>query len=312
MKRISRDQLMAKCLEIAGRYGGNLTVRQLYYRMVAEGHITSSNKEYKRIVSGLSVWRMDGRFPLNWLIDRTRENRPGDFFTNKVDVEAAEMEAADEFGAFPYAFIRRARWYGQPTHVSVWVEKEALAGVFERPCDNLGASWMVLRGYASISTLYQWVKHAAAAKTANPWIDEFTILYFGDHDPDGFEIPRSAVRNIKTINALEGYPLPGRINFKRVALNMDQIRSFNPPPFPAKPSSSRFKNYVEEFGVEDAWELDALKPEELEALIVDSVEAEFDEDIHEENLAHIDTIREEFAARINTTEWIERALDEDI
>jgi hypothetical protein len=47
-----------------------------------------------------------------------------------------------------------------------------------------------------------------------------------------------------------------------VALTMDQIHEFNPPPNPAKITDSRAKSYIEQYGAA-SWEVDALRPDAL-------------------------------------------------
>jgi hypothetical protein len=89
------------------------------------------------------------------------------------------------------------------------------------------------------------------------------ILHFGDHDPSGIDM----TRDIKDRLAVFGC----EITLERLALNMDQIEQYNPPPNPAKKTDARFKNYVLEFGSE-SWELDALDPD----VLVDLVEAAID------------------------------------
>jgi len=56
------------------------------------------------------------------------------------------------------------------------------------------------------------------------------------------------------------------LDFQRIALNMDQIEQYNPPPNPTKVTDSRAQGYIEEFGYE-CWELDALEPRVLSELI---------------------------------------------
>ena len=207
MRREKSERTLADAYQIASEYGGNLTVRQLYYQLVARGHIANSQESYKRLVSLLGEARLAGDFPFEWLLDRTREARPGRFKGNQIDVETALDSAADDLRRAPESWLWRDRWYGQPTHVSVWVEKEALAGVFERPCEALGVAWFVLRGYSSLSALSEWVDHASEAYRDGEGIEEAVVLYFGDHDPDGWEIPRSAERNIEAIASVRGIDL---------------------------------------------------------------------------------------------------------
>lgn len=72
-------------------------------------------------------------------------------------------------------------------------------------------------------------------------------------------------------------PLPGGkgkmgkpLQIRRVALNMDQVREYDPPPNPAKTTDSRFKGYQELYG-DESWELDALEPSVLNTLITDTI-----------------------------------------
>ena len=109
------------------------------------------------------------------------------------------------------------------------------------------------KGYPSHSALWQWLQGVESALEASlldveddegrvetpERIEEAVVLYFGDHDPDGWQIPRSAEEALNTFVDVQGIEVPP-IRFIRCALNRDQIRQHNPPPFPAKQSSSRF------------------------------------------------------------------------
>lgn len=293
--------------DIAGEYKGNLTVRQLYYQLVARGYIANSQESYKRLVGILTDARLAGEFPFEWLLDRTRESRPGRYTGNQDDAPGTMPNVESELRSAPERWLWRDRWYRQPTHVSVWVEKEALAGVFEEPCDRLGVSWFVLRGYSSLSALSQWVDHAAEAYGAG-YVKRHVVLYFGDHDPDGWEIPRSAERNVRAIATVRDIDL-APISFRRVALLREQIDRYNPPPFPAKETSSRFESYVREHGLHDAWELDALRPEVLQKLITDSVAEYYVDSIRRENDEVIALARAEMRGLMWADGWIENVLN---
>ena len=53
---------------------------------------------------------------------------------------------------------------------------------------------------------------------------------------------------------------------KRLALNMDQVKQYNPPPNPAKEVDPRFVGYLNQYG-DESWELDALEPRVLADLV---------------------------------------------
>ncbi len=60
------------------------------------------------------------------------------------------------------------------------------------------------------------------------------------------------------------------VKVDRIALNMDQIEQYKPPPNFAKQTDSRFEAYAEQFG-DESWELDALEPATLNKLIQDRI-----------------------------------------
>ena len=284
------DQVLQHAIDIANEYrraGLSLTVRQMYYQFVARGLLPSGQRVYKRIVNILAKARYDGRFGLDIIEDRTRTLHEGAFVRNDCDHEAAMPRAERWIRQMPSLLLARDRWYGQPVHVSVWVEKEALAGIFEQTCDDLGVSWMACKGNPSVSSLWSWIKSAHDARermnTRQGDLGETercVILYFGDHDPTGFVIPRAAEESVAKLGRISGRRLD--VEVKRVALNMDQVQQYNPPPFWAKQTDSRYEGYVEEHGTPAAWELDALEPTVLRDLIEGEVSALFDDGIYEE------------------------------
>ena len=71
------------------------------------------------------------------------------------------------------------------------------------------------------------------------------------------------------------------VEVKRVALTMDQIDLYNPPPNPTKLTDARATGYIQEYGHE-CWELDALEPKIITSLIQNEVTALMDEDLFTE------------------------------
>ena len=67
---------------------------------------------------------------------------------------------------------------------------------------------------------------------------------------------------------------------KRVALTMNQVTTYNPPPNPAKITDSRCGKYIDQYG-EESWELDALEPQMLTKLITNEVKALRDDAIYQ-------------------------------
>lgn len=310
---MDRHDIIRHALSIAEEYGADdltLTLRQMYYQFVSRGLCGSGQKEYKRIGAALTEARYNGDFPVEWLEDRGRSVDAGSFGTSQINVEAALDNAADELQQAPTAWLWRSRWWGQPVHVSVWVEKEALAGIFEPVCQDLGVSWFACRGYPSVSALSQWLNQVEEVHALG-WMEKAVVLYFGDHDPDGWEIPRSAERNLEKLRDLRGTGCDYPIQFERIALNMDQIRRYRPPPFEAKMTSARYAGYVAEHDTDEAWELDALEPRVLRSLIEENVGRFFDLRIEVANVRVVGAAREEMRQVMRAPGWVERVLGEE-
>lgn len=124
------------------------------------------------------------------------------------------------------------------------------------------------------------------------------LLYFGDHDPDGMEIPDDLERRLRVIQVRTGAVIPFTI--ERLGLNRDQIEKYKPPPFWAKQTSARYDKYVDNHPwVQDrAWELDALDPVVLRDLVQNAVENYFDEDLYDNIQAFVEEARDEFNERV--------------
>jgi hypothetical protein len=166
------------------------------------------------------------------------------------------MGVADEHHRGERGTVPLDRWLTQPTYVEVWYEKDALMGVFERVA-NFRVPSFSCRGYTSDSEVWgaaQRLKHVAGKGK------DVVILHFGDHDPSGIDMTRDIGERLRLFGA------PRTLDIRRLALNMDQVEQYDPPPNPAKETDSRFANYQAEYG-DESWELDALEPAVLEGLV---------------------------------------------
>ena len=113
---------------------------------------------------------------------------------------------------------------------------------------------------------------------------EPVILHFGDHDPSGMDMTRDIVARIETFTG-------ETLKLERLALNMDQVDEYSPPPNPAKMTDSRFGQYVDVYG-DESWELDALEPQVLADLVSVAVQRFIDVDPWEATKAKEEEHRE--------------------
>lgn len=241
-KNMSTLNLINEILEEYVSDGYRLTLRQLYYQLVSRDVIPNNDKEYAKLSHILKCGRMSGVVDWSAIEDRIRVPKIPYWVD---DVTEAISDIIDQY--------RLNRMQGQRFNIEVWVEKDALSNVLYRVTKKYHVRLMVNRGYSSISAMHE---------ASNRLNNGDYILYFGDHDPSGLDM----VRDVK--DRLIDFKKD--VNVIPVALNMEQIKKFSPPPNPAKISDPRAAWYIEKYGVV-SWELDALPPKELIKLTEESI-----------------------------------------
>lgn len=236
--------------------GYDLTLRQLYYQFVARKLLDNTMRSYKNLGEAINDGRLAGLIDWDSIVDRTRNLEENSHW--------ADPESIIEASAHSF---RLDKWENQPNRVEVWIEKEALAGVLERACPGLDVDYFCCRGYVSQSE--QW---RAAMRLERYQRNGQTphIIHLGDHDPSGIDMTRDILDRMKMFM--------GGVEVNRIALNMPQVEQYQPPPNPAKVTDSRYEDYQRAYG-DESWELDALEPAVLVALIEDAVKGLRDEEL---------------------------------
>lgn len=250
-------------IEEYAKQGLDMTLRQLYYQMVARGFIANSDREYNKLQSAINDGRMAGIVSWTAIEDRTRSLMG---LNTQDSPEQAINGLAQNY--------RRDLWIGQEWRPEVWVEKEAQIGNVAGICNELRIDFFACRGYNSQSN--QW----RAGQRFADYIrrgQRPIVFHLGDHDPSGVHMTED---NRDRLSLFAGVP----IIVQRLGLNMDQVLRIKPPPNPAKlATDSRGEGYVEYMdslgygpsGDNDlsaiSWELDALSPLIIRNLINDAV-----------------------------------------
>ncbi len=237
--------------------GYELTLRQTYYQLVARGYIPNNERSYKNIGNLINDGRLAGLIDWHSITDRTRNLRRNSHWTTPSSVIESAM----------YSYMLD-KWEGQLNYVEVWVEKDALVDIVGQACGGIDTPFFSCRGYTSQSEMW-----AAAQRfiRQNRIRDNCFIIHLGDHDPSGIDMTRDIQERLWMFGA--------DVEVKRVALTMEQVQTYNPPPNPAKITDSRCGKYMEEFG-DESWELDALEPQMMTRLIRDEVTALRDDDTY--------------------------------
>lgn len=239
--------------EVLDRYkalGYDLSVRQVYYQLVARDIIPNDTHSYKRLTSLISDGRKAGYIDWAMIVDRTRGTRIPPHWEKPLDIlkQSAKVFAID-------------KWEDQSNHIEVMVEKDALAGILSPVCQNLDVNFTANRGYSSDSQMYR-VGLRIYEKSREGKI--VWIAYLGDHDPSGMDMDRDIIERLEMFSEV-------KIDVTRLALLMEQVENMDVPENPAKTTDSRYEGYIVKFG-DSSWELDAVEPPELERLVIEYVE----------------------------------------
>ncbi|MCU7840844.1 MAG: hypothetical protein KZQ94_15880 [Candidatus Thiodiazotropha sp. (ex Troendleina suluensis)] len=181
----------------------------------------------------------------------------------------------------PY-YIRFDQWDRQDYYIEVWVEKEALGNVISRACKPYLVPHMSCKGYLSASEAWRAGRRFLERHDRG---QNCILIHLGDHDPSGIDMTRDNRDRLDIFTEL-----PESVSVHRIALNMDQVTEYSPPPNPAKITDSRAKGYIRKYG-RTSWELDALEPQVLERFIQGEIEQYVDHDIWQEVLEEQDEKR---------------------
>jgi len=233
------------------RDGYKMSLRQLYYQFVANVHdFPNTEASYKRLGKIITDARLAGHLDFETIEDRGR-------VCSEVWTQIDPMAVLEDL-EYSYA---EDYWADQDNYVEVWVEKDALSSIIERPCRRLKVPFLACKGYMSASAAWEAGNRFKAAQAEGK---NTVLIHLGDHDPSGIDMTRDNGARLEMFTGK-------KVEVRRIGLNMDQIIQYDPPPNPTKVTDSRAKEYLRRFG-ETCWELDALKPGVIAKLITDEVE----------------------------------------
>lgn len=328
-------RIIAQARQICEDYqeqGYDLTLRQLYYQFVSRDLIANKQSEYSRLGGIINDARLAGLLDWNYIVDRTRSLKDINHWEHPAEV----IKTASNAWAID-------RWKDQPTRVEVWIEKDALSGILAAVCPDEDVPYFSCRGYSSVSAIYGAAQRLGEYIRKG---QDVTIIHLGDHDPSGVDMTRDIEERLRlfitTDNSREAYDAVnasglldfdeegkvihndtydlvseayanqldtyGHLRIDRIALNLDQIEQYDPPPNPAKLTDSRAKAYIEEHG-SSSWELDALEPTVLAQLITAAIEENRDEDLWEAATDEQEHKRELLTAAAERWEDVEELLE---
>jgi len=262
-----------KIIEEYSGQGYSLTLRQLYYQFVSRDLIANKQTEYKRMGQVINNARLAGLIDWNAIIDRTRSLKSLSHWDHPREIVSS---CASQFAM--------DKWEGQDYRVEVWIEKDALVGVIDAACQKWDVPYFSCRGYTSQSEMWRASQRHLGHESNNQGV---VIIHLGDHDPSGMDMTRDVDDRLITFGT--------STKIKRIALNIGQVKKYNPPPNPTKITDSRSRPYMRKFG-KKSWELDALEPKVISKLIEKNIlkylDTDMFEEVKEQEAAHRETLEE--------------------
>lgn len=263
----TKQWIVDNAVDVLSQYeDGILTIRGLHYQLVARG-MTNDIQHYKRVVAATGWARRQGIIRYTAFSDRERA-MACDTAAEQTIYDDKVSEAKYQIKAWAHSY-RLNRWENQPYYPEVLIEKKALEGVFYRTCYENRVALGACKGYPSLTFLYDMAQRIIAAEDRGK---QPVILYFGDYDPSGEDIPRALRENLIELGCDEC------LEVRRICLNEDQVIDWKLPPAPTKVTDSRSRNWD---GLGQV-ELDAVRPEVLTSMLEEAIAEIFDNELYDE------------------------------
>ncbi len=223
-----------------------VTARWVFYRLLQAGTLNQKG-DYKKLLSYLSRARKEwyGGWTPDTLTDDTREAvvRGGGFDSPQDWADAiARQECSLD------------RWKTQETYVEVWFEAAAMTAQFQF---YVNENIPLLAFHGDISIPAKW---DAAVRLVRRWREmrkPIHIMYYGDLDPKGLQIPESAHTDVRQmmVDALfqggsllnsaernqEYRDMHRDFTFERVGLTDQQVDDYGVPENPERPGTYQWE-----------------------------------------------------------------------
>jgi hypothetical protein len=253
-KTLERYQMIADVLEDFAARGHLLTIRQVFYQLVAQGKLANTDKNYANIIRWGTEARERGYVDWDALEDRIR----------KVNIPYFDLNLLDAVSSLRRMY-RLDRQEGQEYHFEVWAEKDAVTQILEPMARERNIPYQCGHGQFTLPVF----RAAMLRFEADP--RPVHIFYFGDHDPTGI---LSIEENIRTKFSL--LCPDHEIEVERVAVPLRTLPS-SPLhkqllPCPLKEKDVMTPQYRELYG-DKSWELEALSLEALQQMLQNCFES---------------------------------------
>jgi hypothetical protein len=270
-------ELIARVNAVLGEYRGHLplTLRQIFYRLVGAHGYEKTERAYERLGEHLVRARRARIIPMEAIRDDG-----GATITPNMWASAEEYLDAVRAQAGELMLDRTA---GQKTRLAVLCEAAGMTPQLARVTQPFGITVMSSGGFDSLTE-----KHAFAAELARH--DRPTdVLSVGDQDGSGVWMLAAYAEDVEAFTR----DLGGEATFTRLAVTPEQVREFNLPTAPPKPTDRRaFRG--------ETCQAEALAPDVLAAILRDAIEARIDRRALDRVLKRERAVRRELMEKLSS------------
>jgi hypothetical protein len=275
-----KQAMLRAAIEIieANRDYWPLTLRTIHYRIAQmecpplrntdtryskAGQYGNNDDSYGDLSNLLTRARLEGFVPWKAIIDETRPVGLWKPWQNIGDFVRQEMAGL-------FAGYRRDLLQSQPAHIEIISEKMTVASIVNRVARDYGANTMVGRGFSSITAKYELVQRFSESGK-----EALVLLILSDHDPEGECIADDLVAKIR-----DEFDVDAPVEARRVAITAEQVNAYGllPAGKATDKNSSRLKEFREKYG-DEAYELEAFTPAQLEQLVRSALISVIDQDL---------------------------------
>lgn len=227
-----------------------LTIRQIFYRLVATTGFPKTEKAYKRLGQVLNRARRAGLVPWDAIRD--------DGFHKPVSLGWQDVGSFLDAVRHTVGTFTLDRQQRQRRRVVVWCEAGGMVPQLERVAREFSAPVYSSGGFDSVT-----VKHQLASEFAS--MGDVLVFHIGDHDPSGVHVFGSLDGDIRAFLNNMG----GSAEFVRLAVTPDQITAHNLPTSPPKPTDRRVFDG-------DTVQAEALPPDVLASVVRNAIVSSLD------------------------------------
>lgn len=222
-----------------------VTLRQVFYRLVATRGYAKDEKAYARLCETLNRARRAGVLEWDAIRDDGFTKRAPTAWDDPAEWAAAVVDSADRY--------RCDRQDGQGRRLVVWCEAGGMVPQLVRVASEYSVPVYSSGGFDSVTA-----KHDVAEEFSR--LGRATVLHIGDLDPSGVHMFGSLDEDVRAF--LE--ELGGDVSFVRLAVTRDQVDEMALPTAPPKPTDRRrFSG--------DTVQAEAIPPDVLARIVRDAI-----------------------------------------